>query len=93
MLALYPAADDAAANAAVEALARDRGLASTYLWAREREKVTKRAIYLYLWTHTEPGPEASATRPFTRRRFRTSLRRSAPLRVRLPMRITTSPRS
>jgi len=64
VLALYPAADDAAANAAVEALARDRGLASTYLWAREREKVTKRPIYLYLWTHTEPGPEASRYKAF-----------------------------
>ena len=93
VLALYPAADDAAANAAVEALARDRGLASTYLWAREREKVTKRAIYLYLWTHTEPGPEASRYKAFHSSEIRTSLRRSAPLRVRLPMRITTSPRS
>ena len=64
MLALYPAPDDVAANAAVEALARDRGLASTYLWAREREKVTKHPIYVYLWTHAEPGPEAARYKAF-----------------------------
>jgi para-nitrobenzyl esterase len=64
MLALYPAADDAAANASVEALARDRGLAATYLWARERAKVTKYPIYIYLWTHAEPGPEAARYKAF-----------------------------
>jgi para-nitrobenzyl esterase len=64
VLALYPAADDAAANAAAEALARDRGLASTYLWARQREKVTRQPIYLYLWTHTEPGPDAARYKAF-----------------------------
>ncbi len=64
MLALYPAADEAAANASVEALARDRGLAATYLWARHREKVTKHPIYIYLWTHAEPGPEAARYKAF-----------------------------
>jgi len=56
---LYPARDDAQAWMALNALSRDRGLASMYLWAQERLRATRYPIYAYLWTHTEPGPEAA----------------------------------
>jgi para-nitrobenzyl esterase len=58
VLALYPAKDDEQAWTSFDALARDRGLAAMYLWAREREQTTHFPIYAYLWTHAEPGPDA-----------------------------------
>jgi len=57
--ALYSAADDAQANQAEGALARDRGLASLAVWAEQRQRKSKQPIYAYLWTHAEPGPEAA----------------------------------
>ncbi len=62
--ALYPATDAAAANLARESLARDRGLASMYLWAEHREANSHAPIYAYLWTHAEPGPEAFKYKAF-----------------------------
>jgi para-nitrobenzyl esterase len=56
---LYPAANDAEALAASHLLSQDRGLASMYLWARQRLKTSRQPIYAYLWTHTEPGPESA----------------------------------
>ena len=57
--ALYPAADDASAKRAKDALARDRGLASMYLWAADRETKSHAPVYAYLWTHVEPGPDSA----------------------------------
>lgn len=57
--ALYPASNDAQANAAAGSLAMERGLASMGLWAQERQAKSTRPIYAYLWTHAEPGPDAA----------------------------------
>jgi len=62
--ALYPAGDDASATVARESLARDRGLASMYLWAAHREAKSRAPIYAYLWTHVEPGPDAAKYKAF-----------------------------
>ncbi len=61
---LYPAGDEASATMARESLARDRGLASMYLWATRREAKSHAAIYAYLWTHVEPGPDAAKYKAF-----------------------------
>ena len=62
--ALYPAGDDAAATLARETLARDRGVASMYLWAMHRETKSHTPIYAYLWTHVEPGLDAAKYKAF-----------------------------
>ena len=54
---LYPYTDDAA-----DAVARDRGLASMYLW--DRDSAGHAPVYAYLWTHVEPGPDAPKYRAF-----------------------------
>jgi para-nitrobenzyl esterase len=64
LLARYAVHDNATANAAVDALARERGLASMSLWARQRLAKSRQPLYLYLWTHTEPGPEALRYKAF-----------------------------
>jgi para-nitrobenzyl esterase len=56
---LYPAGDDRQAWTSADALARERGLASMYFWARDRLAHTKHPIYAYLWTHIEPGPDSA----------------------------------
>ena len=58
VMSQYPARDDEQAWTSLDALARDRGLASMYFWARERARTSRRPIYAYLWTHPEPGPDA-----------------------------------
>ena len=55
---LYPAATPDAAGAAARQLERDRGLASTWLWAKRRLGASSQPVYLYYFTHVEPGPEA-----------------------------------
>jgi para-nitrobenzyl esterase len=62
--ALYPAKNDTEAWTMFDAFARDRGLASMYLWAKDRLPATRYPIYAYLWTHPEPGPEAARYRAF-----------------------------
>jgi para-nitrobenzyl esterase len=64
ILSHYPADDEATANRAVDALARDRALAATYFWARDRLGSSRQPIYLYLWTHIEPGPDAARYKAF-----------------------------
>lgn len=61
---LYPASSDHDATVQFDAHARDRGLASMYRWAANRFTHTKYPIYAYLWTHAEPGPEASRYKAF-----------------------------
>ena len=61
---VYPAASDAEANEAFAAISRDRGLASMGQWADQRLKTSRQPIYAYLWTHTEPGPDAARYRAF-----------------------------
>ncbi len=60
--ALYPASDEASAGLAKEAVARDRGLATMYLWAANRK--SHAPVYAYLWTHIEPGPDAATYKAF-----------------------------
>jgi para-nitrobenzyl esterase len=55
---LYPADSAAAASTAAMQIERDRGLASTWLWAKHRMATSSQPIYLYYFTHVEPGPEA-----------------------------------
>jgi para-nitrobenzyl esterase len=55
---LYPATSNEQAGASAKQLVRDRGLASTWLWARERMSASSQPVYLYQFTHVEPGPEA-----------------------------------
>jgi para-nitrobenzyl esterase len=54
----YPAASNQQAGASAKQLARDRGLASTWQWARTRMAASSQPVYLYYFTHVEPGPEA-----------------------------------
>jgi para-nitrobenzyl esterase len=61
---LYPAATDAEAGAASMRLARDAGLASTWLWAAKRSATSSQPVYMYLFTHVEPGPESARYRAF-----------------------------
>jgi para-nitrobenzyl esterase len=61
---LYRAKDDAQAQAAEDALGRDRGLASMYVWAKGRLPQTKYPVFAYLWTHVEPGPDSARYRVF-----------------------------
>jgi para-nitrobenzyl esterase len=55
---LYPAGDDEQAWTSLDALSRERALASMYFWARDRQPHTSHPIYAYLWTHIEPGPDS-----------------------------------
>lgn len=56
---LYPATSPATASAAAKQLERDRGLASTWLWTQQRLASSRQPVYLYYFTHVEPGPEAA----------------------------------
>jgi para-nitrobenzyl esterase len=56
---LYRAKNDAQATESSDALSRDRGLASMYLWAKGRFAHTKQPVFAYLWTHVEPGPDSA----------------------------------
>jgi para-nitrobenzyl esterase len=56
---LYPAATPEQAGAAQVQLDRDRGVAATWLWAKRRMATSRQPVYLYLFTHVEPGPEAA----------------------------------
>ncbi|HUL81170.1 MAG TPA: carboxylesterase family protein [Gammaproteobacteria bacterium] len=58
-LELYPAKSDAEAADAAKTAARERGLASTLLWARARAEQSGTHAYVYLYTHPEPGPDAA----------------------------------
>jgi para-nitrobenzyl esterase len=64
LLAHYAVHDDATANAALDALGRERGLASMTLWARQRLARSRQPLYVYLWTHAEPGPESGRYKAF-----------------------------
>jgi para-nitrobenzyl esterase len=57
-LALYPAASDAEAADSAKIAARERGIASTMLWARARAENRRSHAYVYLYVHPEPGPDS-----------------------------------
>ena len=65
VLKLYPAGkSDGEAKASRDALARDRGLAAMDMWAEKRLNAHGGAVYAYLWTHVEPGPESKRYKAF-----------------------------
>lgn len=55
---LYPAASDGEAGSVSRRWARERGLASTVLWAARRQEAGGQATFVYQFTHVEPGPES-----------------------------------
>jgi para-nitrobenzyl esterase len=55
-VAVYPAEQPAVSN---PALSRDRGIAATLFWAEGRRKTSRQAIFAYLFTHVEPGPDSA----------------------------------
>jgi len=57
-LKLYPATNDAEAEAAQKESTKDQALVAQYLWARVRAKTAKTPVYEYLWDHTLPGPNS-----------------------------------
>lgn len=57
-LKLYPATNDAEAEAAQKESTKDQAMVAQYLWARVRAKSAKTPAYEYLWDHTMPGPNS-----------------------------------
>jgi para-nitrobenzyl esterase len=57
-LELYPAHDAEQLKSALRDSARDANTTALYLWARQRAKKSKTAVYEYLWDHALPGPDA-----------------------------------
>ena len=55
-LRLYPATNDEEASLQNNAAIRDNSQISTYLWARDWQKVAHTPLYVYFWTHAPPGP-------------------------------------
>lgn len=39
--------------------ARERGLGALYAWGRERLAHSKQPVYMYMFTHVEPGPDSA----------------------------------
>ncbi|NIA56957.1 carboxylesterase family protein [Massilia sp. TW-1] len=54
----YPSDLTAGAGTSAMQLERDRGLAATWLWAKQRMSASRQPIYVYYFKHVEPGPEA-----------------------------------
>ncbi|MEJ5979154.1 carboxylesterase family protein [Novosphingobium sp. PS1R-30] len=52
----YPAADG---GSPMPSLIRDSGIAATVAWSKERNRTSRFPLYAYVWTHVEPGPEAT----------------------------------
>ena len=61
---LYPAGTVAQQVVALRAIARDRGLAALYAYSRARLARSHQPLYVYLFDHVEPGPEAARYRAF-----------------------------
>ena len=59
LLELYPAADDAAAGEASKQIRRDFDQASAWLWAGQHLQFKHAPIYMYMYRHVEPGPDAA----------------------------------
>ena len=55
-VAVYPAEQPAVSD---PALSRDRGIASMLFWAEDRRRTSRQAIFAYLFTHVEPGPDSA----------------------------------
>jgi para-nitrobenzyl esterase len=55
---LYPIGTEAERVSAVRDITRDRGLGALYSYCRDRLAVSRQPMYVYLFDHTEPGPQA-----------------------------------
>jgi para-nitrobenzyl esterase len=55
---LYPTDPTSGVRTVSMQLERDRGLASTWLWAKARMPASRQPVYVYYFKHVEPGPEA-----------------------------------
>lgn len=57
---LYPAVDTEQAGQSAKDVIRERGIAAAWLWARNRAgNGSRQPVYLYLFAHPEPGPDAA----------------------------------
>jgi para-nitrobenzyl esterase len=54
---LYPFSNNATASEQSKSSARDRGLASMYLWASLATGLNRSPVYTFLWAHTLPWPK------------------------------------
>ena len=57
-LKLYPAGNDEQARLSFNAALQDNMRVSTYLWAMNRAQTAKTNVFVYMWDHTLPGPDA-----------------------------------
>jgi para-nitrobenzyl esterase len=64
LLALYPHASDAEADASAWLLARDRYMVSLVQWSGARTATSTQAVYAYLFDRVLPGPDAARFRSF-----------------------------
>jgi len=55
----YPAATDGERVDMSHQLLRDKGLAGIYAWGSERLARSQQPVYVYLFTHVEPGPDSA----------------------------------
>lgn len=51
--------DPATCSDGVARFGRDKGQAATYFWAKTRLKTSRHPVYVYYYTHPEPGPESA----------------------------------
>ncbi len=58
-LTLYPANSDEAAREAAVRADRERSLVAMQRWAAARARASQAPLYLYLWDHPLPGPDAA----------------------------------
>jgi carboxylesterase type B len=59
LLKLYPAATDEAAAEAQNSASRDWARTSKFLWAESYAKSSRSKVYVYIWNHAPPGPNAA----------------------------------
>ena len=55
----YPATTDAERVEMTHQVLRDKGLAGLYAWGSERLARSNQPVYVYLFTHVEPGPDSA----------------------------------
>ncbi len=56
VMKLYPMATQAETGESEKALLRDMNVVGMYVWATNRAKTSKTPVYMYLFTHEQPGP-------------------------------------
>jgi len=64
LLSLYPAPDEATAGEASTRIRREFDQASAWVWAGQHSQAKHAPLYMYMFRHAEPGPEAARYRAF-----------------------------